>query len=183
MEVAVAETSNKVFEDATRWLQGSGGRTKLVIVIDIKETISRNSTTQTADWGLSKNELDQLDVSDLTEHILQWHKDNRLPLVGSFQASLYLCFQNQQPRQAWKCEFSLNELESKCFTFEEMNHITTKELIPELDESHSFPLPLQEMLIEMQESLVGFQIYRASCRALKKVKEMRKISDRENSRA
>ncbi|PGH17696.1 hypothetical protein AJ80_04704 [Polytolypa hystricis UAMH7299] len=173
VEVAVSETSKKVFEDAARWLNGSDGCTKLVIVVDIKERMSRN--TETTDWGLSKDILGQLNVRDLTKHILQWHQDNKSSLVGSFQASFYLCFQNQQPRQVWKCEFSLEELEPRCFTFEGVDYITKKELLPELDESDCFPLPLQDLSTRMRVCLIDHELKRASSKAREKLKEIQKI--------
>lgn len=182
VEVAVSETSRKVFEDAARWLKGSNGCTKLVVVVDIEEKKSRGCAAETTNWGLSTDALGELELPSLTEHILQWHKDNKSPLVGSFQASFYLCFQNQPPRKVWKCEFSLEELESRCFTFEEAGYITTKELIPELDESQCFPLPLQDLSTEMRDCLVDHERKRASYKAHEKLKEVRKLSSQGKNR-
>ena len=161
-----------MFEDATRWLRGSDGYTKLVIVIDIKEKMLKYNKTETTDWGLSKDVLNTLNSTGFTKHILQWHKENGVSLVGSFQVIFYLCFQNQEPRQVWRCEFSLDELEPKCFTFEGMDCITTQQLIPELDESTCFPLPLRELSTRMKKCLIDHQVRRASDKARKKWKEM-----------
>ncbi|EFW19839.1 conserved hypothetical protein [Coccidioides posadasii str. Silveira] len=96
MRYAICETTRKAFEDAKRWLRGSNDCTKLVIVVDIKKRMSRERTAETTDWGLSsKDVLGRLNSFDLTEHILQWHKDNKCSLVGSFQACFYLYFRNQ----------------------------------------------------------------------------------------
>ncbi|KAH8696470.1 hypothetical protein BGW36DRAFT_428478 [Talaromyces proteolyticus] len=35
LEVGISEPTNKLFEDARRWLEGSDGNTKLVILVDI----------------------------------------------------------------------------------------------------------------------------------------------------
>lgn len=149
VEIAVSETSRKVFDDATRWLKGSDGRTKLVVVVDIKEKMSRDSTAETTDWGIPKDVLGTLNSTNITKHILQWHKDNKFALVGRFQASFYLCFQNREPRQVWTCELSLDELEPRCFAFEGVDYITAEELIPEIDESDCFPLPLKDLSTRM----------------------------------
>ncbi|KAI1908027.1 hypothetical protein LOZ61_005776 [Ophidiomyces ophidiicola] len=183
VEIAVSETSKKVFEDATRWLKGSNGYTKLVIVVDIKEKISKDGTAETTDWGLSKDILNTLNSDNLTEHILQWHKDNKAVLVGRFEASFFLCFQNQHPRQVWKCEFSLDELERKCFILEGPAYITTKDLIPGLDESNCFPLPLQDLSTRMRDCLIDHELRRASAKARDKLKEIGKIPDKKKSRA
>ncbi|EAS33219.2 uncharacterized protein CIMG_04243 [Coccidioides immitis RS] len=95
MRYAICETTRKAFEDAKRWLKGSNECTKLVIVVDVKKRISRERTAETTDWGLSKDVLGRLNSFDLTEHILQWHKDNKCSLVGSFQACFYLYSRNQ----------------------------------------------------------------------------------------
>lgn len=179
VEVAVSETSKKVFEDATRWLKGSGGDTKLVIVVDIKEKIS--NTAKTTDWGLPKDVLGRLDSTSLTEHILQWHRNNNSSLIGTFEAFFYLCFQNQQPRQVWKCEFS-RENEPEYF-LEGADYITTKELIPELKEFDCYQLPFQELSTKMKKRLIKHELKRASHAAGEKVKEMRKIRGQKENEA
>ncbi|KAK2731826.1 hypothetical protein FQN57_003152 [Myotisia sp. PD_48] len=175
VEIAVSETSKKVFEDATRWLKGSDGYTKLVIVVDIKEKMLKDGIAETGDWGLSNDTLNTLNLTNLTKHILQWHKDNKCALVGRFEAYFYLCFQNQQPQRVWKCEFSLEELDPKCFIFERADYITAKDLIPGLDESDRFPLPLLDLSIRMQRCLVNHELKRASAKACDKLKEIGKI--------
>lgn len=183
VEIAVSEASKKVFEDATRWLKGSDGYTKLVIVVDIQEKKLEDGTTGITDWGLSKDILNTLNSTNLTKHILQWHKDNKVALVGRFEASFYLCFQNQHPREVWKCEFSLDEPEPKCSIFEGADYITTKDLIPGLDESDRFPLPLQDLSTRMRTYLIDYQVKRASDKARDKLKEIGKIPVQKKSRA
>lgn len=134
----------------------------------------KKRTAETTDWGLSKDVLDNLDLFNLTDHILQWHRDNECALVGSFKADFYLCFQNQEPQRVWKCEFSLNEPEPTAQIFEGANYITAKDLIPELDESDRFPLSLQELSIRLRRRLRSHDIKRASAKAREYLKKKKK---------
>ncbi|EEP75928.1 predicted protein [Uncinocarpus reesii 1704] len=177
VEVAVSKRTTKVFDDVKQWLQGSEGCTKLVIVVDIIE--KSGNCTETTDWGLSKDELGQLDVPDLAEHILQWQKDNNVALIGRFEAFFYLCFYNQKPQKVWKCDFSLDRLKPECLMLEkELGHVMANDLVPGLD-GLCFPLPFQELSTKMRRSLSRFEFKRASIKTKEKWKEMKKISDQE----
>lgn len=35
LEVAISNTTKKLFQDARRWLEGSNGQTKLVVLLDV----------------------------------------------------------------------------------------------------------------------------------------------------
>lgn len=127
---------------------------QVIIFVDIKEKITGDTIGKDSDWAPSEDELGQIDTASLSKHILQWHKDKDFPLLGSFEASSRLYFQNQQPRQVSKGEFSMEQPESSCLSCNETGYITAKELIPELDESYHILLPLQKSSAKMRDFLI-----------------------------
>jgi hypothetical protein len=74
LEVGISETTKKLYNDAERWLQGSDGNTKLVILVNVQETGKRNSWNDK--WGLSEIDFQQINHDRLSDHIFQWYRSN-----------------------------------------------------------------------------------------------------------
>lgn len=86
LEVAVSDPTNKLHEDAQRWL--STGITKLVIIVDIKETGKRDCSNDK--WGISEADFRQAGNIALCRRILQWYQSKGIRLVGSCDLSVHL---------------------------------------------------------------------------------------------
>lgn len=69
LEVAISEPTNKLYEDARRWLEYSEGSTNLVILIDVQENNRR--TISNDNWGLSAVDFQQIRHLELSSRILQ----------------------------------------------------------------------------------------------------------------
>ncbi|PGH10539.1 hypothetical protein AJ80_07485 [Polytolypa hystricis UAMH7299] len=157
------------------WLLGSGGRTRLVLVVDIRESFS-NTPKRIESWDLSDDEILKLDIVTLAEHILQWHERNRIPLIGKFTANFWLCFWNKSRQHVWEYELSLDddELEPKgdsVANFE--RYIMAKDLLPDLDESLRIQLPLEKLSTKMRNCLRVHRMSRAAFQAKEKWKKLR----------
>lgn len=88
LEVGISETTTKLYEDARRWLEGSCGQTKLVILVDVQERGRRNTSNDK--WELSEIDFQQPDM--LPNKILQWYQSRGIRLVGSFELSVHLLY-------------------------------------------------------------------------------------------
>ena len=88
LEVAVSDTTDKLHEDAQRWL--NTGITKLVILVDIKETGKRDCSNDK--WGISEADFRQTGNNALSERILQWYQSQGIRLVGSLDLSVHLWY-------------------------------------------------------------------------------------------
>lgn len=90
LEVGISETTTKLYNDAKRWLKGSSGQTKLVILVDVQEKERRNTSNDK--WELSKIDFQHSNHDTLSHKILQWYQSREIRLVGSFELSVHLLY-------------------------------------------------------------------------------------------
>lgn len=76
VEVDISETTQKLYTDAERWLEGSNSRTKLVILVVIRETGKRDTASDS--WELFEDDFREMNPRRLFQHISEWY-----PLDGS----------------------------------------------------------------------------------------------------
>jgi hypothetical protein len=55
LEVGISETTYKLYIDADRWLDGSHSHTKVLILVDGRQTGKRNTASDK--WEISENEF------------------------------------------------------------------------------------------------------------------------------
>lgn len=181
LDIAVSESTPQVFRNAERFLEGSNGQTRLAIVIDINEHRTEEQKIPTR-WGLSDDEIRKFTRRDPSTHILHWHSKESIPFLGDFNARVYLRFQNQDWRAIWEHKFSLDgsSLDGLGETplVHDNSYISTKDLLPELDESEDLPLPLDALAGEMEDCLVMYQAQRAMVQEDIKLKKIRKAQSK-----
>ncbi|KAF3407157.1 hypothetical protein DPV78_000013, partial [Talaromyces pinophilus] len=85
LEVGVSVTTNKLYDDAERWLAGNSD-TKLVILVDIMEKDRRKTSND--NWGLS--------ATDFREKV--WYRSKGILLVGTFELSVHLWYSDHDRR-------------------------------------------------------------------------------------
>ncbi|PCH08374.1 Hypothetical protein PENO1_007020 [Penicillium occitanis (nom. inval.)] len=90
LEVGISETTHKLYADAERWLEGSNGHTKLVILVDVCETEKRNTASDK--WELSANDFREMNHRRLFQHIFEWYHSRRINLFGTFTLSVHLLY-------------------------------------------------------------------------------------------
>ncbi|GAD97168.1 hypothetical protein TSTA_041500 [Paecilomyces variotii No. 5] len=90
LEVGISETTNKLYKDAERWLEGSLGQTKLVILVDVEETDKQHTLNDK--WELSAADFQQMRHRALSRDILQWYHTKAISLVGTFKLSVHLWY-------------------------------------------------------------------------------------------
>lgn len=111
LEVGNSETTADLFRDAEHWLNGTSGVTELVILINIKQkqppcTLDPSSCSS---WGLTQDQIQNIgNVTALSDHIVQWYRDQNIPLVEKCKAEVYFCSKaNPRPGQpTWSCDLS-----------------------------------------------------------------------------
>lgn len=95
LEVGVSETTNKLYEDAERWLAGNSD-TKLVILVDITEKGRRKTSND--NWGLSAIDFQEKSRDMLSDDILKWYQSKGIRLVGTFELSVHLWYSDHDRR-------------------------------------------------------------------------------------
>lgn len=109
LEVGISETTTKLYKDAERWLKGSCGQTKLVILVDIQEKGRRNTSNDK--WELSEIDFQQSNYVTISNKILQWYQSREIRLVGSFELSVHLLYSDGDSQCILeKAAFSPNNL-------------------------------------------------------------------------
>lgn len=90
LAVGIDETTHKFYVDAERWLEGSNGHTKLVILVDVCETEKRNTASDK--WKLSANGFREMNHRRLFQHIFERYHCRRINLFGTFTLSVHLWY-------------------------------------------------------------------------------------------
>lgn len=108
LEVGVSETTTKLYQDAERWLNGTNGQTKLVILIDIQEKGRWNTSNDK--WELSKVDIQGMRFDTLSNNILQWYRSKGIRLYGSFKLSVHLWYSDDDRQCIYEAAFSPDKL-------------------------------------------------------------------------
>ncbi|KAH8697893.1 hypothetical protein BGW36DRAFT_397510 [Talaromyces proteolyticus] len=145
LEVGISEPTNKLFENARRWLEGSDSKIKLVILVDVQETEKRNTLHDK--WDLSETDFQETSHDRLSDKILQWYRSKEIRLVGSFKLSVHLWYSDGY-RQCI--------LDKGMFSPDNMIDLTTIEDIP-LRLKH-----LMRLVHTLQNGFENVEISRAS---------------------
>lgn len=165
LEVGISEPTGKLEEDAKRWLEGSCGQTKLVILVDVHER-GRRSTLNDK-WELSEIDFQQSNHEALLNKILQWYRSREIRLVGSFKLSVHLCYSDGNNQCLLnKAEFSPNTLIGLT-TIQDVP-LRLDHLIPNgnhLGMSQPLLFPLRRLVHTLQNGLEDIEIDRASALA------------------
>ncbi|EED17828.1 NAD dependent epimerase/dehydratase, putative [Talaromyces stipitatus ATCC 10500] len=93
LEVGISETTTKLYDDANRWLKGSSGQTKHVILVDVQE--KGRPDTSNDKWDLSEVDFLETRRDRLSDHILQWYQSQGIQLVGNFKLSVHLWYSDK----------------------------------------------------------------------------------------
>lgn len=168
LEVGISETTLKLYADAERWLEGSDGHTKLVILIDVHETEKRN--TMSDKWELSENDFREIDHRRLFQHIFEWYQSRQIKLFGTFTLSVHLWYSDGD-RQC--------VLDKATFSPESPIDLTMIEDVPlrldylvsdgnSLSEPGPFLFPLKRLVEKLQRGFEEIQIERAKLLAREK---------------
>lgn len=116
LDIGLCDNVENLFEGAKKWLEGSEGVTRGVIIVDIQriqppiEEESQNSSGQKLTWGKLNEELLKIGLShgsdSLTGHIANWYKDNGCELNECATVTIYVCRKGEEPLRYWGCEFT-----------------------------------------------------------------------------
>ncbi|OKL55671.1 hypothetical protein UA08_09025 [Talaromyces atroroseus] len=171
LEVNTCDSTRKLFEDARRWLEGSDGNTKLVILVDVQEKERRSTSTDS--WGLSELDFPKISHRRLSEHITQWYQSRRIRLVGNFALSVHLWYSDGN-RQCIlnKAVFAPGNLIDLA-TIKDIP-LRLSGLMPgreHLDRDEPLFFPLRELVNTLQNGFEDVEIQRASDLAENKKKK------------
>ncbi|KAH8692373.1 hypothetical protein BGW36DRAFT_363365 [Talaromyces proteolyticus] len=162
LEVEISETTRKLFKDAQRWLEGSDGNTKLVILVDIQEKERRNTSNDK--WDLSENDFREIHHRTLSRRILQWYRLKGIRVVGDFHLSVHLCYNDGDNHCI---------LDKAAFSPGRLIDLTTIEDIPlrlghlmpdggHLDEDRRLLFPLKNLVDTLQHGFENTEIDRVN---------------------
>lgn len=171
LEVGISETTKNLYKDAERWLHGSDGNTKLVILVDVQEDEKR--TTSNDNWELSAADFQQMRHQALFRHILQWYRSNRISLVGNFKLSVHLWYSDGDTQCILnKAAFSPGNL----IDLTTINDVPLRleHLVPagsNFDISQHLSFPLGCLVDTLQNGIGNIEIQRVSDLAKNKLKK------------
>lgn len=158
LEIGVSEPKSDLLEDARKWLDGSDGETKLVILVDIQER-RKKIENEDFDWGLSDIWLAKADQNAVTDHVLRRYQEKGIILAGRFYVNVYLCY----PGKAGECivegTFSLDGWDSWRH-FREGAELNLRDLLPSLPAPvHMIP-PIDHLRAKMSNTLYPLHVER-----------------------
>ena len=162
LEVGVSETTNKLYEDAERWLAGNSD-TKLVILVDI--TKGRRKTSND-NWGLSATDFRGKSRDMLSDDILRWYQSKSIRLVGTFELSVHLWYSDHDRRCIMnKATFSPDNL-IDLTTIQDyslrMEHLRPNGGDVDVSEHLRLSFPMRHLVNTLQRGLQKVEIDRAS---------------------
>lgn len=161
LEVGLSETTRKLHNDAERWLEGSQGQTKLVILVNVEETERRNTSNDK--WDLSEIDVQQMHYRTLSRRIFQWYRSKGIRLFGSFELSVLLWYSDGVKQSILeKATFSPDNLIDPT-TVEDVP-LRLEYLLPDLnpsDEHQRILFPLQRLVRKLQSGFTNIEIHRA----------------------
>ncbi|KAK2761580.1 hypothetical protein FQN54_001408 [Arachnomyces sp. PD_36] len=107
IEIGLSEPRGKLFQDANRWLQGTEGHTRVVIIAELQEIFPSGRSLVKGEPGtefpynFKEEDLDGIDGLELglSRKIMKWHKEQNQPLTGDIVAHIYICRPAQRPRK------------------------------------------------------------------------------------
>jgi hypothetical protein len=88
LEVGISETTQKLYINAERRLEGSNSHTKLVILVDVHETGKRNTSSD--NWELGENDFQETNHRRLFQYMLKWYQSREINLFGLFTLCVQL---------------------------------------------------------------------------------------------
>jgi hypothetical protein len=111
VEVGVTDNLKMLRSDAQKWLRGTNGTTQVVILVHVQERPPINSAQQTKEsesrltWGLSENQIREFErsnrVTNLAGHNIEWHRENKVTLIGTPTADISLISQKARNTFLW----------------------------------------------------------------------------------
>lgn len=156
-------SSNKLYEDAERWLAGNSD-TKLVILVDITEKGRRKTSND--NWGLSATDFREKSRDMLSDDILRWYQSKGIRLVGTFELSVHLWYSDHDRRCTMnKATFSpgnlidLTTIQDYPLT---MGHLMPKGSDVDAGEHLRLSFPMRHLVNTLQRGLRKVEIDRAS---------------------
>lgn len=125
IETGFCEDTEKLFENARKWLGGSEEKVRGVIVLDIKNLQNPISQTQYSEsggeltWGMSDEELVNScfphDDGELVKQVTKWYEKNGCKLFERAVATIYICHKDVEPVRYWACEFTAETAKSEVY--------------------------------------------------------------------
>lgn len=174
LEVGVSEPTNKLYEDAERWLADNSD-TKLVILVDITEKGRRKTSDD--NWGLSAIDFQEKSRDRLSDDILKWYQSKGIRLVGTFELSVHLWYSDHDRRCIMnKATFSPGNLVD--LTTIQDYPLRLEHLMPngsdlDADQHLHVSFPMRRLVDTLQSGLEDVEIERASDLAHEEKKKYR----------
>lgn len=161
LEVGISETTHKLYEDARRWLEGSNGDTKLVILIDVQEQGCRKASRDK--WGLDTTQFRQMQRRQLFNHILQWYHSNNISLLGNFHLSVHLWYSDSDKQCVLNnAAFSLGNLISLGAIHDVPLRLDSLMPVGSTDDNEPLFFPLRKLVATLQRGFRFIEKERAS---------------------
>lgn len=174
LEVGVSEPTNKLYEDAERWLADNSD-TKLVILVDITEKGRRKTSND--NWGLSAIDFQEKSRDRLSDDILKWYQSKGISLVGTFELYVHLWYSDHDRRCIMnKATFSPGNLVD--LTTIQDYPLRLEHLMPngsdlDADQHLHVSFPMRRLVDTLQSGLEDVEIERASDLAHEEKKKYR----------
>ncbi|KAL1965175.1 hypothetical protein VTN77DRAFT_5929 [Rasamsonia byssochlamydoides] len=188
VEVGASERLSKLFDDAKRWLQGSLGATKLVILVDVKEQKPKDPpvAAPSNNWALTAAQILSLSKLQLAQHIVEWGEENGSPLVGRVRVQLYFCPEGypeqRQPNHIWEAEISHREIYNQ--VFHQQPIFSIRDLMPERASSTTtFEFPTDMLVVSLQKAIEALRLQRAKKIAEKRQDDLKAGASQERPQA
>lgn len=99
-EFGINDALHPMFNEAYRWLNGTFGETRLVLVVDVREhwyDRERSIAGSESRWDLDAEAILELSPRDLALFIEVWHEFHGVELTGWFSMSVYVCRSGKEP--------------------------------------------------------------------------------------
>lgn len=161
LEVGISETTQKLYIDAERWLEGSNSHTKLVVLVDVRETGKRNTSSD--NWELCENDFQEMNHRRLFQYIFEWYQSREINLFGLFTLCVHLWYSDGD-RQCILDKAAFSPDNPIDLTMVEDVPLRLECLIPDGSSlGHYRPLsfPLKRLVEKLQRGFEEIQIDRA----------------------
>jgi hypothetical protein len=166
VEVGISETTQKLHGDGEKWLGGTDGHTKLVILVDINE--KRRRQARRDNWDLAPEDFRTMSHCQLFDHIFGWYQSRNISLIGEFDMCIHFWYKDGVRQRAFEANFSPTHLIS--LDIIEDFPLRTDYLIPGANTNEQLLFPLRYLVSKLQDSFPNLEMKRAS----KLAKEERK---------
>ncbi|QKX64652.1 uncharacterized protein TRUGW13939_11828 [Talaromyces rugulosus] len=109
--VVLIGPGNEIVHGANKWIRGGGKKTKFVLGVEVRE----RAPVGWCPWDLEVQEIAEMDLQDLTNAIIDYHKKEKKPIVGVIKLRLFVITKNElglsesELVPAWTCTFGPKE--------------------------------------------------------------------------